>query len=130
MFQFYDSPIKRIVWERCNIGATSFNSMIVRLKACLPSFHDTILSCFNSMIVRLKVPAGACMFVYIVRFQFYDSPIKSGFYPFHVNKSPMFQFYDSPIKSSNSSQFLAEKQRFQFYDSPIKSSNPSCIIPV
>ena len=63
--------LKKLIAFKC------FNSMIVRLKENASVVLTSMPLGFNSMIVRLKVPAGVCMFVYIVRFQFYDSPIKS-----------------------------------------------------
>ena len=56
-FQFYDSPIK-----------SSFKESLKRY-----------YSSFNSMIVRLKARTGARL-AYINMFQFYDSPIKSKFH--------------------------------------------------
>ena len=55
VFQFYDSPIKRL-----------FSKIIFA--------H---FSCFNSMIVRLKDLYGKTNNSSTPTFQFYDSPIKS-----------------------------------------------------
>ena len=74
------------------------------------------------MIVRLKGPAGVCMFVYIVRFQFYDSPIKSIFSEVKPVSLVRFQFYDSPIKRFSQAREQFPVRGFQFYDSPIKST--------
>ena len=48
-----------------------------------------------------------------LKFQFYDSPIKSPTHPARSFFSVWFQFYDSPIKSSsNLKSFKRFSQRF------------------
>ena len=58
----------------------SFNSMIVRLKACMHIKDSLAIASFNSMIVRLK-DAGRKADDVAKKFQFYDSPIKSSSWP-------------------------------------------------
>ena len=53
-FQFYDSPIKRVIQCKLSPKNKGFNSMIVRLKANISGAVSYILNSFNSMIVRLK----------------------------------------------------------------------------
>ena len=54
MFQFYDSPIKSVIWYLA---------------------YAILFCCFNSMIVRLKDKYQG-KFPDTFLFQFYDSPIK------------------------------------------------------
>ena len=54
MFQFYDSPIKSPCVLENPECYSSFNSMIVRLKAPQKAQASYFSSSFNSMIVRLK----------------------------------------------------------------------------
>ena len=51
------------------------------------------------MIVRLKVNEIYILYDNDFKFQFYDSPIKSGDPIHHQVRGDGFQFYDSPIKS-------------------------------
>ena len=50
------------------------------------------------MIVRLKVNEIYILYDNDFKFQFYDSPIKSGDPIHHQVRGDGFQFYDSPIK--------------------------------
>ena len=53
---------------------------------------------FNSMIVRLKGCGKILERDRVLRFQFYDSPIKSPIHHAGNGYGDRFQFYDSPIK--------------------------------
>ena len=75
---------------------------------------------FNSTIVRLKHFALVDQ-TRVIKFQFYNSPIKTD--KLHIDEAggTEFQFYNSPIKT-----FLFDVQyynavKFQFYNSPIKT---------
>ena len=77
MFQFYDSPIKRLLTINALAVTNCFNSMIVRLKVVRFKHILPIPAGFNSMIVRLKESTRFGSLKAVCTFQFYDSPIKS-----------------------------------------------------
>ena len=96
------------------------------------------------MIVRLKAACTCCSDIKItIKFQFYDSPIKSVQFLAEKFNGDLFQFYDSPIKREALSlhdtriyyfnsmivrlkdyerSYTLTRLEFQFYDSPIKSA--------
>ena len=61
---------------------------------------------FNSMIVRLKGLISCVDENNVMRFQFYDSPIKRGPCASWRCRGSKFQFYDSPIKSNKWPNFM------------------------
>ena len=116
--------------------------MIVRLKEYPRVKTVQNGACFNSMIVRLKDEEQR-FHLFLLQFQFYDSPIKRKeaiavvaqeecfnsmivrlkakiLYPI-VKIFYLFQFYDSPIKRLLADAKVISSDKFQFYDSPIKS---------
>ena len=78
--------------------------MIVRLKERKSLDSKSAGNGFNSMIVRLKGIERTCGETRLHRFQFYDSPIKSGTGLAGIGCIGTFQFYDSPIKSRSKRQ--------------------------
>ena len=97
-FQFYDSPIKSIWRTRNGMNGSSFNSMIVRLKACLSFRSNARIACFNSMIVRLKAAAFFASSSDAASFNSMIVRLKARIRSSSASTSPGFQFYDSPIK--------------------------------
>ena len=97
-----------------------FNSTIVRLKEEKRAQLEKDKQDFNSTIVRLK-DASSLERIIFIRFQFYDSTIKSMFENGFECGFSIFQFYDSTIKSDGEVMTVGTPAEFQFYDSTIKS---------
>ena len=98
MFQFYDSPIKSVTRNHLVHPSIKFQFYDSPIKSIEGFIDNVIVSSFNSMIVRLKAALVRLMSKKYEGFQFYDSPIKrkkgENLPPFQAQ----FQFYDSPIK--------------------------------
>ena len=118
-FQFYDSPIKSIVWMMYKTDIREFqfyDSPIKRTRRC--GTCPNLLS-FNSMIVRLKVVLCLVSPSPVV-FQFYDSPIKRSSRNEIAVYSPNFNSMIVRLKEQEANINSGMVNEFQFYDSPIK----------
>ena len=89
VFQFYDSPIKRVSEGASQMQYKSPGLSAVSSDSNTFQFYDSPIKSFRKQLECRSFP----------QFQFYDSQIKRLVFCKNENISFVFQFYDSPIKS-------------------------------